>query len=103
MRYQRSSRLFNEAKELPTCMYYDAPLFHMPRISPKLVYEELLRIKSSTATGSDDLPAIFLIKCVDVLSVPLSRLFNSSIDSGVYPDILKYNNQGNIKIIERVE
>ena len=82
--YFKSQFLFNDVEELPNCMYYDAPLFCMPRISSKMVYDELLCLKSTTATGSDDLPAIFLIKCAEVLCVPLSCLFNKSITINNY-------------------
>ena len=30
--YFKSQFLFNEVEELPTCMYYDAPLFHLSLI-----------------------------------------------------------------------
>ena len=90
--YFKSLFLFNEVETLPHCTFYDAPLFEMPRITPEKVYAELSQLSTSTSTGTDNLPAIFLIKCAEVLCVPISDLFNFSIDSGVYPDVFKYNN-----------
>ena len=77
---------------MPNCSYRDVPNFHIPHISPKVVFDELSKLKINTATGSDNLPAVFLVKCADVLSLPIANLFNLSIDHGVYPDVLKFNN-----------
>ena len=64
----------------------------MTHITPKDVIDVLSEIDDNTATGFDNLPVVFIMKCADTLCFPISYLFNMSIDRGVYPNILKYNN-----------
>ena len=45
-----------------------------------------------TCSGYDNVSAVFLIECADVLCYPLSSIFNLSIETGEYPSLLKHNN-----------
>lgn len=64
----------------------------MPRIQASDVCNILRSLDPSTATGYDNIPAKFLIKCSSELSKPLADLFNLSLSRGVYPDMLKWDN-----------
>ena len=66
--------------------------FSMPHISPESILRDIQGLSPNTATGADGISAIFLIKCADVICVPLADLFNMSLQSGEYPSILKLNN-----------
>ena len=90
--YFKSLFQFSECDNLPYCTYNNAPLFHMPLITAKDVCDQLSSININTACGPDMLSALFLKNCAEVLSLPISRLFNLSIARGEYPDVLKYNN-----------
>lgn len=47
------------------------------------------KIDSTKATGSDGLPGFLLKACSDLLTPSLTRLFNMSFRSGVFPDNMK--------------
>ncbi|XP_075167903.1 uncharacterized protein LOC142240069 [Haematobia irritans] len=53
------------------------------------VLDNLRTLKSSYNAGPDGIPSCILKLCADKLSYPLSLLFNSSLKSGVLPDIWK--------------
>ena len=59
---------------------------------PDDVKAVILSLKNNTSSGYDNMPAHLLIKCVDIISVPLAKIFNMSIEQGQYPDLLKRNN-----------
>lgn len=50
------------------------------------VYEELNNLNNKTCAGPDNISNIFFVKCKFVLSVPLLKLFNLSLSSGIFPD-----------------
>ena len=52
----------------------------------------LRSLEPSTSTGSDNIPAVFVIRCADYLSKPIAGLFNLSLSKGEYPNILKRDN-----------
>ena len=64
----------------------------MPHVTSQQVRDELKGLNLNGASGSDEISAIFLSKCAEVLCVPLANLINFSIDRGEYPSILKRNN-----------
>ena len=73
----------------PHCSYVDTPLFNFPCITPTDVRNILLSLEPSTSTGSDNIPAVFVVRCADQLCKPLSDLFNISLSRGEYPSVLK--------------
>ena len=80
------------ADTIPYCKTRDVPLFKLNNIYVEEMLTELKSIKPTTSTGSDKLPAVFLINCAERLCYPLTVIFNLSISKGVYPDIFKRNN-----------
>ena len=54
-------------------------------IDPSIVFEKLASLKTGKAPGPDGWPAEVL-QCADQLCVPLSILFNKSLESSVLPD-----------------
>ena len=77
---------------IPPCKFRDTALFRIRPISANEMLNELKNILLHTSTGSDNLSAVFLLNCAENLSYPLCKIFNMSISSGIYPDILKRNN-----------
>ncbi|CAG9137878.1 unnamed protein product [Plutella xylostella] len=54
------------------------------------VVEKLLKsLDLSKSAGPDFIPAIFLVKCAEELSIPLSIIFKRCVDEGVMPTIWK--------------
>ena len=53
------------------------------------VVNAILQIKEHSAAGPDGVPAIFLRKCSNEISKPLSIIFRNSINTGEVPNILK--------------
>ena len=74
--YFKSLFLFSDADTLPHCPYRDVPKFKMTHITPEDVIDVLSEIDDNTATGSDNLPVVFIMKCADTLGFPISYLFN---------------------------
>ena len=54
-------------------------------INPSIVFEKLVSLKTGKAPGPDGWQAEIFKQCADQLCVPLSILFNKSLDSGVLP------------------
>ena len=77
---------------MPECEFRDVPRFQMEKFTPDDVKTIILSLKNNTSSGYDNMPAVFLIKCVDILCVPLATIFDMSIEGGKYPDLLKRNN-----------
>ena len=55
-------------------------------IDPSIVVEKLASLKTGKAPGPDGWPAEVFKQCADQLCVPLSILFNKSLESSVLPD-----------------
>lgn len=53
------------------------------------VYSALLALKPSSYAGPDGVPAIVLRECADMLFIPLTKMFNQSLSSGVFPELWK--------------
>ncbi|XP_058449397.1 uncharacterized protein LOC131429340 [Malaya genurostris] len=49
----------------------------------------LKKLKSSTSTGPDGIPAIILKRCANALCVPLKIIFNKSLSQGIFPQCWK--------------
>ena len=76
----------------PQCFSVDCSIFTIPLISASDVKNILRSLEPSTSTGSDNIPAVFIIRCADDLSKPIADLFNLSLLRGEYPTILKKDN-----------
>lgn len=50
------------------------------------VEKELGNLGEKTPGGPDNIKAIFFLKCAQFLSGPLTRLFNESLQAGIFPD-----------------
>ena len=76
---------------IPDCNKRDTALFRLKTIKPDEMLRELKNIKQHTSTGSDNIPAIFLLNTAESLCYPMCTIFNLSVRNGVYPDVLKLN------------
>ena len=54
--------------------------------SSEFVHQQLSKLKTSKASGVDNIPAVFLKNMADKLSLPIAALINRTIASGVIPD-----------------
>ena len=55
---------------------------------PEIKYQ-MEKINPKKSTGDDDLPGKFLNVSAQIVAEPISKLFNLSIRTGKYPDVLK--------------
>jgi hypothetical protein len=75
--------------DLPPFEYNtDARLGHIT-CTPLIVKQLLLKLDTSTATGQDQINNRILKECASALCVPLSALFNKSLDLGIFPSSWK--------------
>ena len=56
------------------------------QITPAEVRKELTALDINKAAGPDGFPAILLKKCADQLAVPLSHLFQKTLNTGMLPE-----------------
>ena len=63
--------------------------FEFQRVDPKLIENEINKLKCSKAAGHDKIPVKLVKDAADILSKPLAAIFNSSLESGVFPNIWK--------------
>ena len=73
-----------------------APIFHIDKsdnfslssinITPSIVFDKLVSLKSGKSPGPDGWPAEVFKQCADQLCVPLSILFIKSLVSGILPE-----------------
>ena len=73
----------------PHCTSVNTPIFDIPLITPADVKNILCSLEPTTSTGSDNIPAVFVVRCADHLSKPLADLFNMLLYLGEYPSVLK--------------
>ncbi len=81
----------------------DSVSFNIPLVDYEYVLKELLSLKDGNAVGLDGLPPKLLHIAAPVIARPLTRIFNMSITSGIFPDewktgkvvpiLKKYSNQ----------
>ena len=76
----------------PETFIVNCSIFTIPTITANDVKNILCSLEPSTSTGSDNIPAVFVIRCADHLSKPIAGLFNLSLSKGEYPNILKRDN-----------
>jgi hypothetical protein len=58
-------------------------------ITENEVVEVAKRLKNKFATESDDIPDYVVKQCIDYLKKPLTDIYNSSLESGIFPKQLK--------------
>ena len=70
----------------PTCqIFQDSSIISDIYFTENMVREKINKLKSTSAPGPDKIPARFLKEYVDLISYPLSILFDSSMRSGIVP------------------
>lgn len=57
------------------------------KFSPEIMNEVLKEVKRDASPGPDLIPAVFLSRCADTLSEPLSKAMNYSLQNGIFPEI----------------
>ena len=63
--------------------------FEFQRVDPKIIENEINKLKCSKAAGHDKIPVKLVKDAADILSKPLAGIFNSFLESGVFPNIWK--------------
>ena len=56
---------------------------------PIEIHKIILSLKSKKSSGHDGISNILLKSLANVLSIPLSKIFNKSLSSGIFADIMK--------------
>ncbi len=65
--------------------------FNIPLVDYEYVLKEVLSLEDGKAVGLDGLPPRLLCVAAPAIAVPLTRIFNMSIASGIFPDEWKSN------------
>ena len=60
-------------------------------ISCDNVFDSIQKCKIDYFSGPDGIPSVILKECANGIAMPLSILFNKSLNSGIFPDIWKKN------------
>jgi hypothetical protein len=63
--------------------------FHLYQVSDNKVLQILKNLKSKTSSGFDGISTELLKKVADIIHIPLTRIINSSISTGVFPEAWK--------------
>ena len=63
-----------------------SPLIGSLHITPETVFNKLVKLKSGKSPGPDGWPTQLIKQMAEYICVPLSILFNKSLDSGVLPE-----------------
>ncbi len=63
--------------------------FSLKTVSEKKVYKAICSLKKKKSSGSDGLTQEQLVLGAKALAAPLTRIINSSITSGVFPEAWK--------------
>ena len=62
---------------------------YLQPVTPAEVCREICALNVLKSPGIDNIPAHFIHLAADILSFPLSVLFNCSFEYGIFPDCLK--------------
>lgn len=84
--YLDEQQVFLAANNVPVCPPVGD---HHPFVNSEFVCKNCSALKASTSCGPDGIPAIVLKNCSSILSVPLSQLFNLSLQAGSFPECWK--------------
>ena len=63
--------------------------FNFKSVKEKTIRKKIKELKNTKSSGLDGVQTNFLKKCLDELSVPLTLIVNSSLITGIYPEVLK--------------
>lgn len=58
-------------------------------VTPDMVLLASKDLKCSTGCGPDNIPSLVLKRCMQVLAMPLAKIFTLSLSTGVFPDCWK--------------
>ena len=74
-----------------SCLSTVETSFELQRVDSELIENEKLNLKSkcAKAAGHDKISGKLVADAADILSKPLAAIFNSSLESGVFPNIWK--------------
>lgn len=64
--------------------------FNFSHVHPHEVFKVIQLLKPSLSSGWDDVPMTVLKACSKWIATPLAHIFNSSFETGVFPDRMKY-------------
>lgn len=80
-----------EGRTVPEFNFNDS--LHVAELSVGLaeVFSELYRLSADLSFGPDGIPPVLLKNCVYTLSYPLFKLFNLSLQCGIFPNVWKYS------------
>ena len=89
--FKRMSKISQEYDALLACDIQIPPfeLSNIPQFSQLEVKKKLLATKTNKASPSGDVPPKIIKMCAEQISVPLTKIINSSISSGIWPDSWK--------------
>jgi hypothetical protein len=76
----------------PPCDFFTDNILNNISINESDVFKSLKSIDPLKASGPDGVPGTILINCAEELCIPLSIIYNISLNSGVFPDCLKFAN-----------
>lgn len=74
--------------------------------TPDEIFSMLRKLDVDKSAGFDNIPPLMIVKCAGSLALPLSILFNKSINSGTFPDpwkearVVPIHKKGSIRKIE---
>lgn len=71
------------------CLNWSCLLCLVIFYTPDLVLKYIRRLKTSSSAGPDGLPAVFYKETGCLIALPLSMIFNFSLQEGVIPDVWK--------------
>lgn len=83
-----SSAVYNDSNVYPYKITSNQTI-SMPSIEAFTIFKELLSLKFSYNFGPDKVPSNILINCADGFSIPLTILFNKSLQLGYFPKLWK--------------
>ncbi len=69
-----------------------AERFSFNSVDQMQIENEIVQLNAKKAAGPDDIPPKIIKDSIDVLTLPLTNLFNTSIDESLFPLNLKYAN-----------
>lgn len=81
--YEKSSQQNTEPDD-----FYNIDISSV-NITPALVFQQLDRLDEKKSAGPDLVPPVFLKKCAVSLADPVAKLFNQSLNNGIFPSIWK--------------
>lgn len=72
-----------------TSMPNDKQINNSIKFSPDVIMKSLKKLDITKSAGPDNIHPILLVNCANALSLPLSILYNRSLETGIFPDTWK--------------